>query len=227
MSDQTDTQHDDAAEFDVDTLIGAYAGGNLPPALDALVEAQLEISPVNRPVLAMVEAVNGRLLEDETPIAPSRHRDMLADILAMPRDAAPAETPAPETQDEHPTGLPAALRRLFGIEGDEIPWRGRMGGIREVTLAGKDGAKAILLWVRAGQAMPSHTHRGQEITLVLRGGFSDETGHYVRGDIAIADETVDHKPVADEGEDCICFTVIDAPLRFTGPMGWLISPFAR
>ena len=37
---------------------------------------------------------------------------------------------------------------------------------------------------------------GTELTLVLAGGFSDETGHFLRGDLAEADASVDHRPVA-------------------------------
>jgi putative transcriptional regulator len=62
---------------------------------------------------------------------------------------------------------------------------------------------------------------------VLRGGFSDVSGHYMRGDIAIADEDVDHKPVADADEDCICFAVTDAPLKLTGPVGKVIQGLFR
>jgi putative transcriptional regulator len=75
--------------------------------------------------------------------------------------------------------------------------------------------------------MPSHTHEGSEITLVLRGGFSDATGHYRRGDIAIADSEVDHRPRADEDEDCICFAVTDAPLRLTGPVARFVQRLLR
>jgi putative transcriptional regulator len=48
-------------------------------------------------------------------------------------------------------------------------------------------------------------------------------GHYRRGDIAIADQEVDHRPVADREEDCICFAVTDAPIRLTGPVGRLLQ----
>jgi putative transcriptional regulator len=65
------------------------------------------------------------------------------------------------------------------------------------------------------------------MTLVLAGGFSDESGHFVRGDVAEADPSVNHQPVADPGEDCLCLAVTDAPLRLTGPFGRLLNPFLR
>ena len=42
-----------------------------------------------------------------------------------------------------------------------------------------------------------------------------------------ADSHVDHRPVADEDEDCLCLIVTDAPLRLTGWLGRLLNPFIR
>lgn len=89
------------------------------------------------------------------------------------------------------------------------------------------GYKTQLLKIASGTAMPSHTHLGTELTLVLAGGFSDESGQYGEGDVAEADDSVTHRPVADPGEDCICLAVTDAPLRLTGALGWLLNPFIR
>ncbi len=66
-----------------------------------------------------------------------------------------------------------------------------------------------------GARLPSHTHEGSEYTLVLKGGFTDVLGHFRRGDVAIADQNVDHSPLADPDEDCFCFVVLDAPIRLT------------
>jgi putative transcriptional regulator len=106
-----------------------------------------------------------------------------------------------------------------------VPWRTVLPGIREfhVPHAEKAGGEASLLWIKPGRIMPSHTHDGAEVTLVLKGGFSDASGHYRRGDIAFADSDVDHRPRADEDEDCICFAVTDAPLRLTGPFGRIVQ----
>ena len=75
--------------------------------------------------------------------------------------------------------------------------------------------------------MPVHTHASSELTLVLAGGFTDQFGHFLRGDLAEADASVEHRPVADPGEDCLCLAVTDGPMRLTGPLGRLINPFLR
>jgi putative transcriptional regulator len=81
--------------------------------------------------------------------------------------------------------------------------------------------------IRAGRAVPRHTHRGYELVCVLEGGFSDAAGHYGRGDVAVADDGVDHQPTADADGDCICLAVTDAPVRLTGRFWRLLNPFVR
>ena len=61
-----------------------------------------------------------------------------------------------------------------------------------------------------------HSHRGMEYTLVLRGGFTDETGSYGPGDFQVASPDVKHNPVADDGEDCVNLSVTTDRLAFDG-----------
>ena len=63
--------------------------------------------------------------------------------------------------------------------------------------------------------------------LVLSGGFRDRCRQFLRGDVAISDESVDHRPLVDQDGGCVCLSVTDAPLRFTGPFGWLLNLVAR
>ena len=81
--------------------------------------------------------------------------------------------------------------------------------------------------VLAGAAMPNHSHNGTELTLVLKGAFQDADGYFARGDIEIADSDVQHIPVADIHEDCICLAVTDAPLRFEGLLPRILQKFVR
>ena len=75
--------------------------------------------------------------------------------------------------------------------------------------------------------MPFHTHEGCEFTLVLQGGYHDGDVGYARGDFQFADSSLNHSPVADPGEPCLCLAVLDAPMRLTGRIGRLVNPFIR
>ena len=45
--------------------------------------------------------------------------------------------------------------------------------------------------------------------------FRDETARFAAGDVEVADEDLQHKPVAEIGHDCICLAATNAPLRFS------------
>jgi putative transcriptional regulator len=63
--------------------------------------------------------------------------------------------------------------------------------------------------------------------LVLQGAFRDETDQFGVGDIEVANEALDHTPVAMDGADCICLAATDAPLRFNSLLPRLAQPFVR
>ncbi len=59
---------------------------------------------------------------------------------------------------------------------------------------------------------------------MLKGSFSDISGRFGPGDFEETDESVDHQPIADPGEDCICLAVTDAPLKFKSRIVRMIQP---
>ena len=62
---------------------------------------------------------------------------------------------------------------------------------------------------------------------VLAGGYKDAGKQFARGDFDVKEVTDHHRPVADEGGECIGLLVLDAPVRLTGPVGRLLNPFLR
>lgn len=205
----------------IDALLAGYAAGTLSSPLHALVAAHLEIRSDNRGFVAALEAMRGDAMSYEMPTPLSARDSMLASIFEADSTAA-----RPRLRSTS-VALPDALERYMGLTLGEVAWRTRLPGVREYSIPDSAAGDAVLYWIRAGRRMPSHTHDGSEVTLVLRGAFHDATGRYVRGDVAIADAELDHTPVADAGEDCLCFAVTDAPLRLTGPIGRLVSRLLR
>ena len=116
--------------------------------------------------------------------------------------------------------MPLALRSYVGRRlGGAVRWRTILPGLRLCPVANDAGGYASFLRCRPGKAIPAHTHEGIEAVLVLQGGFHDADGDYVRGDLAVADGTVDHRPVAYGPDECIIFVVLGAPVKLTGPFG--------
>ena len=119
---------------------------------------------------------------------------------------------------------PLPLRDYVPLPLDGLPWR-RLGAAATYEIdTGSSEYQTLLIKVRAGRAVPRHTHGGDELTVVLEGAFSDHGGHYRRGDLLVADGTVDHQPLADDDADCLCLAVSQGPLRLTGPLLRLLNP---
>jgi putative transcriptional regulator len=209
----------------VDALLSEYAAGTLPLPVRRLVEAHLEMTPGNRRFVAALETFAGAELEAIEPLALADRDQRLAAIFAL--DEAPAVQRAAERRAAPTDALPAALADYLPGGLETVKWRRLLPSLKECRLDEQDGVVTNLVWVRRGAAIPSHTHHGTEITLVLAGGFTDGGAHFGRGDIVVADESVDHRPVADADEDCICVAITDAPLRLTGPIGRLFAPLMR
>ena len=164
---------------------------------------------------------------DDLP-AESLSPDCLDRMLArIERPEPPAESVKPMPAARVNSSIPQPLRGYLDRPLADLPWR-RRGAISEVSLLPNiEDHTTRLLWIRAGAAVPQHTHQGSELTLVLKGSFHDAHGRYVRGDVEEADSDVDHRPIAGDDEDCLCLAVTDAPLKLTSPLGRLINPFVR
>jgi putative transcriptional regulator len=80
-----------------------------------------------------------------------------------------------------------------------------------------------LLRIPSGGGLPYHGHVGDELVLVLSGGFKDQTGTYHRGDVATADPSLTHTPVVVPGEACVCMTLNEGPILW----GRILAPLAR
>ncbi|KGF69097.1 transcriptional regulator [Hoeflea sp. BAL378] len=204
----------------LDSLLARYVAGTLPTPARVLVEAHLELKPKSRIKVRNLEAMAGLELIAADPVALSDRDAMLASVLAsQPTEQAPQ----PDLSAQQDRVFPRALYDFVGFDAADVPWRTRMPGFREYDLGDIEGCHVSLFWLKPGRTVPAHTHEGSELSLVLDGAFSDARGHYARGDISVADDSVDHRPNVDLGRPCIGFAVMDAPLKLTGSFRQLIG----
>ncbi len=221
-----------------DELLLDYAAGTLPEAVALFVTAHLTLCPECRARVKRLEALGGGLLETMEPTAAeSGSFDALMarieagepDICANDTRSASEETSeTSETSEKTPPSLPRALQHYVGGDVEAINWQPIGLGVAIADLViDRSGLRAFMLKVPGGRKVPKHTHCGNEYVMVLEGAFNDEFGHFGRGDIEIADGEVEHQPIAEPGTDCICLAVTDAPLRITGPFGWLFNRMSK
>ena len=212
--------HPDAA------LLLDYAAGNAAEPVALLVATHLALCPACRHTAAACEALAAALLESDDQAAVT---DVPGREAVLPRRAADGRDPAPPRPvAAGGLALPQPLRGYLPGPFEALPWRMLSRGVHAFdVVGGRDGARAALLRIRGGAGVPMHGHTGNETTLDLSGGFSVATGHYGRGDVQSTDGAVEHRPVADPGDDCYCLVALDGSLRMTGRVARVVGRFVR
>jgi putative transcriptional regulator len=123
--------------------------------------------------------------------------------------------------------LPPAIAKLVG-KPRFLQWKTLSPSMKAAKLAtGQSECEVSLIKIKAGGKVLEHDHKGNEYTVVLRGAFSDQDGIYSAGDFIHRQSHEVHSPNATSDADCLCLTVIDAPLKFTGLIGYVINPFMK
>lgn len=204
-----------------DALLMGYSAGTLPEAFNLVVATHISLCDECRARMHEFDAVGGAMIDRMGEVA--MKDDALAATLAMIA-AGPQvrERARPEPQ----AGIfPKPLRDYVKGDLGDVKWRRIGGGVSQAVLRTSKDATVRLLRIPGGVAVPDHGHRGTELTLVLQGAFRDDTDRFGVGDIEVANEEMEHTPVAEPGADCICLAATDAPLRFNGLIPRIAQPF--
>ncbi len=201
------------AHHPAEDLLLAHASGSCGEAVSLLVATHLALCPACRRATAAAEAVGGVLLADMAPA--ELDRGALAKIMSRLGDepAAPAP-PARPARAADAAAFPEPLRSWVGRPPARLRWRPVVPGLSVYPLLRRGQTRVQLIRSAPGAGVSSHTHSGNELTLVLQGGYSDEAGHYVRGDVQTATPEITHRLVTDPDGYCINLTIVDAPLKF-------------
>ncbi|WP_049722885.1 ChrR family anti-sigma-E factor [Gilvimarinus polysaccharolyticus] len=219
--------------------LSAYAAGTLPLGQSLCVATHLEFCHQCRQNYSRLNQLGGELMQTLTPVPSAKLSldELMARIEAQP--AAPKQDieaegvtlsgAAATSPTKHPTaGVPRSLRKLIPAGYQKLKWSRISPSIRAAELCrDNSGLKVELLRIKPGGATPTHTHLGDELTLILQGSFSDEEGVYHAGDFMSCDQSDTHTPVASVDRECICLTVTQAPIQLTGFFGRWLNPLLR
>jgi putative transcriptional regulator len=208
----------------MDTTLAAFAGGTLDEGRSLVVATHLAACAACRRRIGTFECVGGVLLESlpTTPMAADALAQTLARIDA-PAAADVAAPPNPPAVGETTAYPPPLSHYELG------PWRwiGRGVHFRWVSVPREAGTHVFMLKAKPGTRLPRHSHTGNELTCVLKGVFRDDHGRYGPGDVDDADDTMEHWPRVESGEECVCLVALQGHLRLGGVMGRLLQPFVR
>lgn len=204
----------------------AHAAGTLPAAMALVVGCHIEGCARCRRELQSAESIGGRVLESmpAKPLTEGARNAVLARLDTAVTAAPQSAVSMPLADAAQGSFLPRMLKSLLNINDyNQLKWRKLAPGIEKFNLPLTEG-KSFLLRIGAGLAMPVHTHKGSELTLLLQGGYHDELGSFHVGDVADLDGSTEHQPVAFDDEACICLAGMDAGLKFRGWIPTLMKP---
>lgn len=210
-----------------DALLAQYASAALPASLNVAVAIHVDMCPCCKAKVAAIEAENAKAIftqpdthfEQDDEIENS---SLMLEAIMMDEgvDDIYDVQPKQVTINKQNYQLPRALSRIAYSKFMQ------MGKLSRSRIALEDGPlRSSLLHIAAGGEIPEHTHTGFELTLLLAGEFSDETGDYVAGDFMWLDGRHNHTPITKEG--CLCYTVVSSALHFNKGLSKLLNPIGN
>jgi len=205
---------------DIATLM-AFSAGTLDGPYATVIATHLAMSEGGRETLSHMDSIGGALLTAEpAALMSSGSLDRLLGTLG---DEKIEVVPHDERGDD---ALPLPVQSYLPEGLVAVRWKWTGPGVATADLAwGDDGkSRLMLLRVGAGRRVPEHGHGGHELTLILQGAYRDRFGVFAKGDIADHDEDIEHQPIAEPGEDCICLVAVDSRLTFRGRLMRVLQP---
>ena len=207
-------------------LLTAYSAGSLPLSQALCISTHIEHCPDCARQLQRLNRVGSELMQQLKPAPASAElKNKLLDKLdSLDTDSIADTATGPETD----SSVPRCLRQFVSESYHQLPWRRVSSDIHSVELCrDSNGAKVELLKIKPGGSAITHTHLGDEYTVILEGSFSDETGLYHKGDFLLREKHDKHTPVATQDRECICLAVTEGPIQFTGLFSRLMNPLVR
>jgi len=208
-----------------------YTAGSLSESQALCVAAHLHFCPACRMRISELTQLGAELFLEQPPADVST--DCFEQVLTKldtRGSVQQAEKPAPSVSASKDStgksGLPRAIEKMTNGNIENLNWRSLGKTFRYSNIRTADTRhESSLLEIKAGGKIPKHHHGGDEITVVLKGSFSDQEDHYHAGDYIVRTRGETHTPVASQDEDCLCLTTLDSPIVMNNWTYRLLMPF--
>lgn len=209
-------------------LLEGYVQGTLSVGMNVVISAHMELCEACQARRRNIEdtASEHWMHEDEQqPAIAPEVAALIERITSQPQvQEMPERASAVEEIHmlDHSVRLPRVLAK---VASEGLVWKKLSNGINQASVILDDKTQCDFLYMKPGSQVPVHKHQGNEVTLVLDGSFSDESGMYRESDFVVRTPEHTHQPVSEEG--CLCFAVLDSPLTFTSGLARLLNPILR
>ena len=208
-----------------DSLLMTYGAGSLSDGISLIVASHASRCVQCRNRIAEAEMIGGALLDQASPV--EMQFRTLNSMMERLDDDDLEEPSSKSDRREIDNEIPSPLFAYLNSPLDDLHWKFMAPGIRHLQISldsGKNGTVRMVK-IAPGISIPSHSHKGMELSLVLRGSYQDETGTFHTYDLSDLDHETTHQPVADERMGCICLIATDAPLLYKSVLGRMLQRF--
>ncbi len=201
-----------------------YVAGTLSDSQALCVSTHLSYCSQCAAEVAKLSEVGSVVFDNQPPSAPVSP-DLFDQVMKQIERRESQPQPVAASQIVPVGNLPPTIHKLMPEGMDSLRWKKLGKRIRVALLDQLDEQREVALHkLLPGGAVANHDHHGQEITVVLCGSFSDQDGVYRAGDFIVRDQGDTHRPTVNDDEECICLSVTDAPVKFTGMLARLLNP---
>jgi len=208
-----------------------YAAGGVDWAVGICISTHLHYCTACRLKLNELNALGGHCMESAPAAALSNASLMntMAKIKAAKSERGVGEsqliTSNSESHGSTYNNLPNVLKKIIANP-KSIKWSRVTPSLKAANLVTEQNKFEVCLHkIKKGGKVAEHDHRGLEVTVVLEGSFSDEKGTYNPGDYIIKKPGDTHRPTAALNKDCLCLSIVEAPVKLTGLLGAVVNPF--
>ena len=206
-----------------DSTLMIYAAGSLNEGFSLIVASHASLCSDCATKIGDAEMIGGALLDKAKPVDMvfNTFSSILEHIDRNNLEEVNNNITLPYTNPEIPLPLNSYVRKPL----DELKWNLLVPGVRQIPLTADSGGKGTvrLFKISPKTTISKHSHNGMELSLILRGSYTDEMGQYGPGDVSDIETT--HQPFTAANQECICVIATDAPLIFDGLLSRMVQKF--
>jgi putative transcriptional regulator len=179
-----------------ETLVD-YASGGLKTGARLVLGVHLKACAACRREVARLESIGGAMLQDQpqAALAPDALSRAMASLDRT-------EEPQRMTLNDMTKGFWTPI--------------GKGAALKPLPKVADPGERVFLIRAEGGKGLPEHGHTGMERLVVIAGAFEDDQGRFGPGDLVERGPEDRHRPVACEGETCLCLSASDGPVKLSG-----------
>ncbi len=203
-------------------LLASYAAGGLNTGAALVVGSHVEVCADCRNEISLLNGLGGLMLvklEQESLSVCALERA----LKRLGEDRAPQPARAPRPRFLNGFEIP---KRLQNHEIGARLWLAPGIWFAPVQAERETETCTYLVYGAKNRTLPRHTHVGREFTVVLKGAYTDDLGHFAMGDFAEADDAISHAQTVSADGECLCLISSDGPMKPEAFSARLVQSFA-